>query len=380
MTGMPFPGCVPELTDGVVRLRAHRPDDAPRIVEQSRDPESMRWTTVPRPYGIPDAHAFLEHIEQEWNTPGGLRFWAVTDAEDPEGRYLGTVDLRPRGGGSAETGFGLHPEGRGSGFMAGALRLACRWWFTEGGVRVHWLAVRGNFPSWRVAWACGFTHHGTTPQAHPDPDDRAAPALDVWRASLGADDVMEPRTPWEDVPVIEATEGRGLRLRPWRDSDVEALEPRDQPDHYMPARGVLDADTFSEWLLIRREQMSQGRVLSWCVADATTDAALGEVLVFVTEGTLDDDTAELGYQVVPSGRGRGVATTGARALVNHAFAPRSEGGLGMRRLVAQTADDNAASNTVLDRLGFTIWGRETAADVLPDGRAVDALHWELLRE
>jgi len=34
---------------------------------------------------------------------------------------------------------------------------------------------------------------------------------------------------------------------------------------------------------------------------------------------------------------------------------------------------------VLDRLGFTIWGRETAADVLPGGKAIDALHWELLR-
>ena len=48
--------------------------------------------------------------------------------------------------------------------------------------------------------------------------------------------------------------------------------------------------------------------------------------------------------------------------------------------MAQTAEDNTGSNIVLDRLGFTIWGRETAADVLPDGRAVDALHWELLRE
>ncbi len=61
--------------------------------------------------------------------------WAVTDAADPRGAYLGTIDLRPGGGGVAETGFGLHPDGRGSGFMAGALRLACRWWFGEGGVR-----------------------------------------------------------------------------------------------------------------------------------------------------------------------------------------------------------------------------------------------------
>lgn len=377
---MPFPACVPELTDGVVLLRAHRADDAERIVEQSNDPESLRWTTVPRPYGLDEAREFLALIQREWSEAGGVRYWAVTDAEDPQGLYRGTVDLRPRGGGAAETGFGLHPDARGSGLMAGALRLASRWWFAEGGVRVHWAAVRGNFASWRVAWSCGFTHHGTLPQLHADPDDAAAPALDLWRASLGADDVMEARTPWEDVPVLEAEEGHGIRLRPWHDSDIHSLEPRDQPDHYMPARGVLDADTFPEWLLMRRERMSLGVALSWCVADATTDAALGEAVVFVTEGTIDDDTAELGYQVVPSGRGRGVATAAAAALVRHAFTPRADGGLGMRRLVAQTAEDNAASNAVLDRLGFTIWGRETAADVLPDGRPVDALHWELLRE
>ncbi len=377
---MPFPACVPELTDGVVRLRAHRHEDAERIVEQSTDPESLRWTAVPRPYGLEQAREFLALIERQWTTDEGVRSWAITDAGDPEGLYRGTVDLRLRSGGVAETGFGLHPDARGSGLMAGAVRLTSRWWFGEGGVRVHWSAMRGNFASWRVAWSCGFTHHGTLPQLYPDPDDRSAPAVDVWRASLGADEVMEARTPWEDVPVLEAEEGHGIRLRPWRDGDIHALEPRDQPDHYMPARGVLDADTFPDWLMVRREQMSLGKVLSWCVADARSDAALGEVLVFVTEGTLDDDTAELGYQVVPSGRGRGVATASAAALVRHAFAPRTEGGLGMRRLVAQTADDNAASNAVLDRLGFTIWGRETAADVLPDGRAVDALHWELLRE
>ena len=68
---MPFPGCVPELTDGVVRLRAHRPDDAERIVEQSTDAETMRWTTVPRPYDLDDARDFLAKIEREWGSPGG---------------------------------------------------------------------------------------------------------------------------------------------------------------------------------------------------------------------------------------------------------------------------------------------------------------------
>jgi RimJ/RimL family protein N-acetyltransferase len=377
MTGMPFPGCVPELTDGHVRLRAHRPDDAERIVEQSNDPDSMRWTTVPRPYALEQAHEFLASIEAAWGAADGIRHWAVTDADDPHSRYLGTIDLRPKGGGAASVGFGLHPQGRGRGLMAGALRLVSRRWFAEGGVRVHWDAARGNFASWRVAWSCGFTHHGMVPQALPDPD--GGTAVDVWRASVGSHDTMEPRTPWADLATLTSDEADGILLRAWRDEDVEHLEGRDQPDHHMPARGVLDADTFPEWLLVRRERMSLGTMLSWCVADASTDAALGEVLVFVTEGTLDDDTAELGYQVLPSARGRGVATAAARALVAHTLGSQDEGGLGMRRLVAQTAEDNVASNLVLDRLGFTLWGRETAADVLPGGRAVDSLHWELLR-
>lgn len=377
MTSPSYPACVPELTDGVVLLRAHRPEDEDRIVEQCTDPETLRWTTVPRPYSPAEARDFLAVIERSWEDEGGHRFWAVTDATDPEGRFLGTIDLRPLGGGAAETGFGLHPEGRGRGLMAGALRLAARWWFTEAdGVRVHWAAPRGNFASWRVAWACGFTHHGTIPQQLADPD--GGPALDAWRASLGADDPMEPRTPWDDPPVIEVD--AGLRLRAWRDEDVTALEPRDQPDHYMPARGVLDADTFPEWLTTRRERMAHGQMMSWCVADAATDTALGEVLVFTVEGTLDEDTAELGYQVLPSARRRGVATRAATALARHALLPKAAGGLGLRRLVAQTAEDNVGSNRVLDSVGFTIWGRETAADLLPGGLTVDALHWELLSE
>ncbi|NHA69514.1 GNAT family N-acetyltransferase, partial [Phycicoccus flavus] len=266
MSETPFPGCVPELTDGHVRLRAHRPADLARVVEQCRDPETLTWTTVPRPYGEREAREFLALVEAEWNAPGGARYWAVCPAED-EDRFLGTVDLRPRAArGSAIVGFGLHPDARGEGYMASALRLACHWWFDEGGSRVHWYAARGNFASWRVAWACGFTHHGTLPGSLEAPDD--GPAQDGWMASLAEHDVMEPRTPWPEPPVLTTDAAGGLRLRPWRDSDVEWLEPRDQPAHHMPARGVLDADTFPEWLMTRREKMAQGTTLSWCVAEA----------------------------------------------------------------------------------------------------------------
>ncbi|MGG5260794.1 GNAT family N-acetyltransferase [Phycicoccus avicenniae] len=378
MTDAAWPEAVPVLSDGHVRLRAHRPDDLERIVEQSRDPESLRWTTVPRPYGEAEGREWLALIEAGWNDLGGNRLWALEDAADDRGRYLGTIDLRPTlGGRVAEVGYGLHPDARGRGFMAGALRLAAQWFFGTGGTRVHWRAERGNFASWRVAWACGFTHHGTLPQSLA-PSEGEDP-VDAWQASLGADDVPEARTPWPEPLVLRSEEAGGIVLRPWLDEDVDALEPRDQPAHHMPARGVLEPDTFPEWLLTRREKMALGTTLSWCVADATTGRALAEALVFVTEGTLDDDTAELGYQVLPSARRRGVATAAARLVARHALAPREDGGLGLRRLVAQTAEDNAGSNKVLDALGFDIWGRETEADVLPGGRPVASLHWELLR-
>ena len=58
MSEVVYPACVPELTDEHALLRPHRPSDADRMVEQCSDPDSLRWTTVPRPYGPGDAHEF----------------------------------------------------------------------------------------------------------------------------------------------------------------------------------------------------------------------------------------------------------------------------------------------------------------------------------
>src|SRR3954452_16826670 len=54
-----YPDVVPTLTDGVVTLRAHTPDDIEAVVEQSADPLSVRWTTVPTPYEGSDGEQFV---------------------------------------------------------------------------------------------------------------------------------------------------------------------------------------------------------------------------------------------------------------------------------------------------------------------------------
>ena len=374
------PPTVHPLTDGVVTLRAHSVDDAEAIVEQSTDPESLRWTTVPRPYSAEDAVTFVEGNLAAWGEAGARRSWAIewTD-ETGAARYAGTIDLRPGAAASVgELGFGLHPDARGRGLMSRAVRLVVDHAFATPvwGVpvrRVHWRAVVGNWGSRRAAWAAGFTFHGTIPGSHPDPEG-GSEALDAWTGSITPGDPLTAQTPWF---AATPTEGDRVRLRPWRPEDVDAIELRDDPVHWMPSRSILRRESFPAWLLTRQERMSEGTAIDWCVADLETDRALGGVTVFSRGGAITD-TAELGYQFFPSARGRGAAKEAARLAVAHALAPTSEGGLGLRRLVAETAADNAASNAVLRSVGFVEFGREHAVDRVTDGGWGDGLYWELL--
>jgi len=62
---------------------------------------------------------------------------------------------------------------------------------------------------------------------------------------------------------------------------------------------------------------------------------------------LDPSDVELGYRLLPSAWGRGLATEGARLLVRRAFAD-----LGVHRVVATTMAVNVASRRVLEKAGL----------------------------
>lgn len=61
----------------------------------------------------------------------------------------------------------------------------------------------------------------------------------------------------------------------------------------------------------------------------------------------DSDTAELGYRLRRDAWGRGLATEGSRALLDHAFVT-----LALPRVWAQTMAVNAGSRRVMERLGM----------------------------
>ena len=117
------------------------------------------------------------------------------------------------------------------------------------------------------------------------------------------------------------------------------------------------------------ELAERGRLLALAAADAGS----GDVIGGATLHHLDSERriVEIGYFVLPAARGRGVATTIARTLAEHAFT------LGIERVAAYVNVGNTASERVLERAGFT---REGVVRSMPkpDGRRVDKTLFSLL--
>lgn len=353
---------VPTLTDGEVLLRAHRPDDVQGCLEQSLDPESQRWTTVPVPYRRADAEHFLTQV-----VPSG---WA-DDSEwafalEAEGRYAGTVSLRNLGGGRAEIAYGAHPWARGRGYVERGLRLLLDWGFGVRDVRtVIWWAHVGNWASRRLAWRLGFTVEGTV----RDWQAQRGGLRTSWVGTLLREDPRGPRTSWLANPVVE---GDGVRLRPFTGVDVprvvEGLGDRDTQHWlaFMP-REPAEADGW-RYLEQVQERLATGHTVTWAWSAADDDRLLGVVGIYRVP-----EEAELGYWTHPDARGRGLTVRAARLAVTHAF-----GTLGLDRLAAYVSAPNVASRGVLEALGMQPTGLGRRAAQTGDGAVVDVAGYDLL--
>ncbi|MFY1598300.1 GNAT family N-acetyltransferase [Micromonospora sp. WMMD737] len=167
-----------------LRLRPMEERDLDAVVDTCRDPESIRWTTVPDPYERADAESYLHFGRGTW-AGGTSACFVVADAED---RYVGTIDLRlsPADPLLADVGFMTAPHARGRGFMPAALTALSAWGFTTLGLaRIEWKANVGNTASRRVAEKAGFTVEGT---ARGGLTHRGA-RVDAWVGALLAGDL-----------------------------------------------------------------------------------------------------------------------------------------------------------------------------------------------
>lgn len=355
----------PTLTDGTVTLRAHRAGDAPGSWEQSQDPLSQQWTTVPVPYAMTDAEAFVGEIMPRGWADGSEWGFAI----EYDGRYGGTVSLRDEGAGRAEIAFGSHPAVRGTGVVERALRLLLDWGFAERDLRtVLWMAHTGNWPSRKVAWRLGFSCDGTLRQWAPQRGE----LCDVWIGTLRRDDPREPRTTWLACPALES---RGLRLRPITLADAPRIQEacsEERAQHWLgqlPAPYTLD-DAVA-YVETRTAMLADGVGETWAVTEGD-DRILGTVGWFNHTPGVE---CEIGYWAHPDARGRGVTTRALAVATDHAFAA-----LGVRRVTCFAATGNAASRHVIEANGFRQYGVERLGALVRDGRADLALYDVLAEE
>jgi ribosomal-protein-alanine N-acetyltransferase len=106
-----------------VILRAFLDSDVDRIVEACTDSDSQRWLgALPSPYESRDAYAYLEAIRELTAIGRGLT-WCVADPAT--GTCLGSVGVEGLGGYArrVEIGYWTHPDARGRGVTAEAVRL-----------------------------------------------------------------------------------------------------------------------------------------------------------------------------------------------------------------------------------------------------------------
>ncbi len=364
-----YPDVVPVLVDPAagVLLRAHREADIPGIIEQCRDPETIRWTTVPTPeggYGETEARAFLSMIPFGWEG-GGPYVWAVEllGGEDREPiSFAGSIDLHPREPELFSVGFGLHPAARGRRVMTSALRLARDHAFDVLGIEaIRWQAVVGNWGSRRTAAAAGFRFDGAARCLL----SHRGELLDGWQATVTAGD---PRVDlsWPPPPTLT---GDRVTLRPFTDADLDRIVEAcadpvtaywliSLPQPY----GLEDAADYLEGV---REMVARRTGWAWCVADAE-DRCLGAVSLEGFGGYAR--RLEIGYWAHPDARGRGLITGAVRAVTAHV-----EGHDLADSVIIRCAAGNVASRRVAEAAGYVHNGVQPASEPLGDGTLDDLL-------
>lgn len=152
--------------------------------------------------------------------------------------------------------------------------------------------------------------------------------------------------------------GDQLRLRPFTFGDEPIVHAAfNDPDilrwHHFRVDVTVEA---TAWIERARANWESGFKADWLIEERGN--GLGRVGLHVDAMR---GTAEVAYWLLPTGRGRGLATRGAGAVTNWAHE------LGFRRVLLQHSVRNAASCAVALRLGFQAEGTARQSDLHDDG-------------
>ena len=140
-----------------------------------------------------------------------------------------------------------------------------------------------------------------------------------------------------------------LLLRPWRETDAEALFEIARDPEIGPACGWKPHTSMKESLRVLRQVLIPAGALA--VADKETDAPIGSIelkgpgrsgIAGLGEGDL-----ELGYWIARARWNEGLATEAGQTMLAEAFAKPD-----VQRVWASAADGNERSRRVQEKLGM----------------------------
>jgi RimJ/RimL family protein N-acetyltransferase len=154
--------------------------------------------------------------------------------------------------------------------------------------------------------------------------------------------------PAVSVPTLETAR---LRLRPWRDDDLDAYASMCADPEVMRHLGsgatLSSADAWRSMAMFVGHWQLRG-FGTWAVEERATHRFVGRVGLHEPEGW---PGLEVGWMLDRSTWGRGYATEAGRVSLDYAWRV-----LGAEHVISLIAPDNAASIRVAERLGESLEG------------------------
>ncbi|QIX63336.1 GNAT family N-acetyltransferase [Hymenobacter sp. BT18] len=153
-------------------------------------------------------------------------------------------------------------------------------------------------------------------------------------------------------PVIKTAR---LTLRQLRSSDDEAIfsvRSNEQVNKYLgrkPSESMQDAQVFIRAI---NESVQRNDAIYWAITLGDDEKPVGTICLF--SFSEDNNTAEIGYELLPDFQGKGIMHEAATKVVDFGF-----NDLGLSAIEAHTHFENQESTRLLEKLNFT---RESISD------------------
>ena len=154
-----------------------------------------------------------------------------------------------------------------------------------------------------------------------------------------------------------------IMLRPWRESDAEALFKYASDPEVGPRAGWPPHKSVEESLMVIRTLFCGEGM--WAVVWKETGEPIGCVGYLPSTSSnlkIETDQAEVGYWIARPYWGKGICTEALGLVMDHCFGEK-----GFSTLWGTYFPSNPASGRVMEKCGFTDTGRETICPNLEVG-------------